>query len=102
MSSKRRDQHLLARIAIASAILLALGAAMSCDSGDGGEEPSAPLADGSPGGDDVQTDTAPTRAPYGLDTRPANPTCKAPAPPPSNSPIKFEPAFENVQLLDPI
>lgn len=40
----------------------------------------------------------PTRAEFGLDTRPANPTCKAPARPPTTAPIKLERVFDNVTL----
>ncbi|HEY6877197.1 MAG TPA: PQQ-dependent sugar dehydrogenase [Polyangiales bacterium] len=38
------------------------------------------------------------RAEFGLDTRPSNTTCKAPARPPSASPVKLERVFANVQL----
>jgi uncharacterized repeat protein (TIGR03806 family) len=64
------------------------------DEGDGG-----PNGEGGPFGDGY---VPPVRAEFGLDTRPANPTCKAMARPPSNAPIKFERVFANVQLAAPM
>lgn len=43
----------------------------------------------------------PTKAEFGLDTRPSNTTCKAPARPPSTAPVKFERVFANVGLQLP-
>jgi uncharacterized repeat protein (TIGR03806 family) len=40
----------------------------------------------------------PTRAEFGLETRPSNTTCLAPARPPSTAPVKFERVFANVSL----
>ncbi|MBP9112539.1 MAG: PQQ-dependent sugar dehydrogenase [Polyangiaceae bacterium] len=47
-------------------------------------------------GMDVEID-APL-AEFGLDVRPANPTCKAPAPPPVTAPVKFERVFNNLSF----
>lgn len=41
---------------------------------------------------------APTRAEFGLDARPQNPSCRAPARPPSAAPVAVEQVFSNVQL----
>jgi len=46
--------------------------------------------------DDGASDSAPTRAKFGLDTRPANPTCRAPARPPAAGPVKLERLFPDV------
>ncbi len=51
---------------------------------------------------DTATD-APTRAPFGLDTRPANPTCVAPArPAPPGKAIRFTQVFEGAGLSSPM
>jgi glucose/arabinose dehydrogenase len=88
---------------VTAATLAALGACGSDDatapgaldgggddgqSGDGG-----PLADGY---------VPPVRAEFGLDTRPANPTCKAPARPPTTANVKWEQVFANVALAQPM
>jgi uncharacterized repeat protein (TIGR03806 family) len=45
----------------------------------------------------------PTHAPYGLDTRPANPTCKAPdRPPTAPSPVRFDVAFPGLTFQAPM
>jgi uncharacterized repeat protein (TIGR03806 family) len=44
----------------------------------------------------------PTRAEFGLDSRPANPTCKAPPRPPSTVSVKLERVFSNVRLAAPM
>lgn len=82
--------RLLGLALVAATAFAALGACGSDDptggddSGDGGT-----LPDGAP---------APTKAEFGLDTRPANTTCVAPARPPSAAPVKFERVYANVAL----
>jgi uncharacterized repeat protein (TIGR03806 family) len=88
---------------VTAATLAALGACGSDDatapgaldgggddgqSGDGG-----PLADGY---------VPPVRAEFGLDTRPANPTCKAPARPPTTANVKWAQVYANVALAQPM
>ncbi|MBS2014950.1 MAG: PQQ-dependent sugar dehydrogenase [Deltaproteobacteria bacterium] len=90
-----------ARLALACLIA---GAALAAACGDDPAEPTTPppLADAGPeageGGEpiDAPTDGPPVRAKFGLDTRPANPTCKAPARPPSSAPAKLEMVFPDV------
>lgn len=54
-----------------------------------------PANDG--GGDGGGPDSRPpTRAEFGLDTRPSNTTCKAPARPPSSAPVQWQQAFANL------
>ncbi|MBS2016775.1 MAG: PQQ-dependent sugar dehydrogenase [Deltaproteobacteria bacterium] len=69
----------------------------------GGGEPDAGVVDG---GGDVTTSEGGeggSTSPFGLDTRPANPTCKAPARPPSGTFAKVERAFASLpQLVDPV
>lgn len=45
-------------------------------------------------------DGGPTPAPFGLDKRPANTTCKAPARPPLGSSVTFERALPNVDYIN--
>ena len=40
-------------------------------------------------------------ADFGLDVRPANPTCLAPPRPPPSVPVTFERLYGNVELVDP-
>lgn len=72
-------------------LLCALPIAIACGSDDvepGGAPPS-PSPDGG---------TAPARAEFGLDARPANATCKAPARPPASAPVRFERVFAQANL----
>lgn len=84
--------------------LAALGACGSddaggVDTGDGGDGtnegglPEGALPDGF---------VPPTRSEFGLDTRPANPTCKAPARPPTTAPVKLERVFDAATLNLPM
>ncbi len=41
-------------------------------------------------------------APFGLDARPKNPTCVAPAPPPNNAAAQFERVFPNLSFDSPL
>lgn len=70
-----------------------LGAAAACgddDDGAGSSSGATPNGDGGPSADGRPP---PTRAEFGLDTRPKNTTCKAPARPPSTAPVAFQQAF---------
>ena len=74
---------------------LGVGALFACGddpiaAGGGSNDPDA----GEGGADD--DDYYPSE--FGLDARPANPTCKAPARPPSTAPVTFERAYEAVTL----
>lgn len=77
-------------------------AAFACGSSE--DDPGTPPGedggggDGSSGGDGAP----PVPSEFGLDTRPANPTCKAPARPPSNAPIAFEEVYAAVNLGIPM
>jgi uncharacterized repeat protein (TIGR03806 family) len=84
-----------------SAFAIFFAAIWACggDEGGGGT-PSDDGGDGGNGGDGAPP--PPTRAEFGLDARPANPTCKAPDRPPSTAPVKFERVFDNVQLAAPM
>ncbi len=85
-------------------LAVAFGAASltACDTDEtSGETADAAGFDaGSDGGQVEGPDDAgippPTRAEFGLDTRPANTTCKAPARPQQNVGVAFEPAFANL------
>src|SRR5262245_3481375 len=65
---------------------------------------------GACGGDDdnASSDDAgvpegpPQRAEFGLDTRPANMTCKAPPRPPNPGPVKFEQVYNALPLNMPM
>lgn len=57
------------------------------------------------GGDETVTEAGmdgPIPSPFGLDTRPANPTCIAPMRPTSTAPVKFERAFMGLTLNQPM
>jgi len=82
--------RLLGLAVVAAAGFASLGAC-------GGDEP----ADGPGAGDGGGPDGS-VRAEFGLDTRPSNTTCLAPARPPSTAPVKFEQVFANVSLQAPM
>lgn len=87
-------------VALFSAAALA---AFACGSSD--DAPVDPNADGGPGGGDGSSGgdgAPPVPSEFGLDTRPANPTCKAPARPPSDAPIAFEEVYGPVNLGIPM
>jgi uncharacterized repeat protein (TIGR03806 family) len=93
---------LLGAVVITAATLAVVGAC-------GGDDPATPDAldgggDAQPGTDGPASDgfVPPVPAEFGLDTRPANPTCKPPARPPSSAPVKWEQVFTNVQLSLPL
>ena len=75
---------------------LALGAIAASCGDDAAVDP--PADAGSETSTEAGPDTGPVNATYGLDSRPANPTCKAPARPPSTAPVKYERVFQNVNL----
>lgn len=88
-----------------SFLLGALGVAALTAAACGDDPPPAPGGPGDAGADGANPDGAPpppTRAEFGLDTRPANPTCKAPAKPPPAAPVTFQRVFANVQLAAPM
>ncbi len=51
---------------------------------------------------DNSTSGPPAPAEFGLDARPANPTCKAPARPPSTAPVALQRVYNNVNLGTPL
>ncbi|MEZ4264086.1 MAG: PQQ-dependent sugar dehydrogenase [Polyangiaceae bacterium] len=93
-----------------AAVTIALGVGVAVAAACGGGDPEVippPDAgvDAASDGDTIDgapPPTGPVRAPYGLDARPANPTCKAPARPPAAAPVKLERAFASVVLDAPI
>lgn len=64
---------------------------------DGGTEGSA-----MEGSVDSGPDTSPVPSPFGLDARPSNKTCVAPARPPNTAPVKFVRVLSNVALSQPM
>ena len=84
-------------------LVIAVGfAALGACSDDGGAVADTPDAD--PFGEGGAPDgyVPPKRAEFGLDARPSNTTCLAPARPPSTAPVKFEQVFANVNLQAPM
>ncbi|MBX3232142.1 MAG: hypothetical protein KIT84_19495 [Labilithrix sp.] len=75
-----------------------IGVVAAC--GDAADTRSAPgTNDGSAGGDaSVDVFVPPTVAEFGLDRRPINTSCVAPARPPSTSPAKLERVYQGVAL----
>ncbi len=76
------------------------------DAGDGadrepGADSSVPLLDGD-APPAVDAAVPPTPAPFGLDSRPPNPSCLAPARPPSSVAVKLAPVFATVKLDTPL
>jgi len=89
---------------VAAAVTLAI-AACSSDSGDDaatndGGVVVPPATDG--GGGDDGAPPPPTRSEFGLDTRPANTTCKTAPRPPSTAKVAFQQVFTNVNLQLPM
>lgn len=62
------------------------------DQNDGGMNPDGSTMDGPP----------PMPSPFGLDSRPANPTCIAPARPPSAAPVQFTRVFMGLTMSTPM
>jgi len=88
------------------AIALGMAAALvaSCGDDEDGSKAGSPPgtgADGGPGADGSQP-PPPERAEFGLDARPSNTTCKAPARPPSTVPVTFQRVYQNVDLSYPM
>ena len=54
------------------------------------------------GASPIDAANPPMRAAFGLDSRPANPTCLAPARPPTSVAVKFNPVFASVTLQSPM
>ncbi|MBS2016788.1 MAG: PQQ-dependent sugar dehydrogenase [Deltaproteobacteria bacterium] len=90
-----------ASLKAAGPVVAALAVAAACGGGDDRGDPvvavneagasdAATTPDGPPGDG---ADAGPTRAPFGLDTRPANPTCKAGPRPSSNAEIEVVDAY---------
>ena len=73
--------------------VLALGVGAGCSADDEVFSGADATSDGAGDADmDASVvDTGPQRAEFGLDTRPPNPTCRAPARPPPAAPVTFEP-----------
>jgi uncharacterized repeat protein (TIGR03806 family) len=90
--------RLLGVAVVAAAGFAALGA---CGSDEGFVDDS-PDADPNAEGGALDGFVPPTRAEFGLDTRPSNTTCLAQTRPPSTAPVKFEQVFANVSLAAPM
>ena len=86
---------------ITAATLAALGACGSSDDG-ASVDPSAEGGPNDEGGALPDGYVPPVRSEFGLDTRPANPTCKAPSRPPSTAAVKFERVFAAASLAQPM
>jgi uncharacterized repeat protein (TIGR03806 family) len=93
-----RSVGILGLALVAAAGFGALGACGS-DDGDGAEAPDGDVGEGGMLPDGF---TPPVRAEFGLDTRPSNTTCTAPARPPTSAPVKWERVFGNVSLAAPM
>jgi uncharacterized repeat protein (TIGR03806 family) len=76
----------LALASLALAVAACGGGSPNPGAGDGGADGGVP----------------PKPSEYGLDTRPANTTCVAPARPPSDVPVRFEQVFDTVELAAPM
>ena len=87
--------HAKRLLPLAPIILLAGAVALACGSDAGA--PNEPLAGG--GGDSGTT--PPVRSPFGLDTRPSNRTCLAPARPPNGAGLDVKRVFPDVVLDNP-
>jgi uncharacterized repeat protein (TIGR03806 family) len=95
MASRRLGGARFSGLFLAAALACAsLGACGDDDAATPGISP-----DGDGGGDGA---TGPVPSEFGLDERPANTTCKAPARPPSSAPVTFERVYENVSLGTPM
>jgi len=90
-----KSLHLLGVSLVCGAAL----AAFACGSSD---EPPGGVGPDGDGGNGEGGGVPPVRAEFGLDTRPANPTCKAPARPPSTAAVEFQQVFSNVNLAVPM
>ncbi|WP_394829185.1 PQQ-dependent sugar dehydrogenase [Pendulispora albinea] len=100
MDTQPYCMHLQATI-VSLGLALALGAAATFSGcGNNGNSTNDGPRDG--GGVDVDGAVRPQPARYGLDQRPANPTCKAPPRPPSTASVKLEQVYKNVQLDNPM
>lgn len=84
--------------ALALAGAVAFAVLFACGGDDAQTDPS--VTDGADGGGDGAP--PPVRAEFGLDQRAPNPTCKAPARPPSTASVKLERVYANVQLTLPM
>src|SRR5438046_360325 len=88
--------------AVSMAIAGALGACMGGDPFAERQPASSPSDDAA---DDVAIDApfeaGPVRADFGLDVRPANTTCHAPARPPPAGPVALRQVQSNLSLLGP-
>jgi uncharacterized repeat protein (TIGR03806 family) len=81
----------------ATALGCGVSVAVIAACGDDDAEPVSQTAtDGSP--PDVTIDVGPVRAEFGLDERPANPTCHAPPRPTPTGGVAFQPVFANVAV----
>ena len=74
-----------------------VGLLFACGDDPAGGGPGDPVPEGGADGP-----SPPQRAEFGLDARPPNPTCKAPARPPSTAPVSFQRVYQNVQLAAPM
>ncbi len=80
-------------------ITFAIATAASCSNSDQkGRGSVDPAADIDPTGEAPHAPDSPTRAEFGLDARPPNGTCLAPARPPAASAVKLEPALTHVAI----
>ncbi len=82
---------------VAALVLLVSGAC----SDDAHEEEAQQTTEPAPP-DGGGTDSPPVRAPFGLDARPNNTSCRAPARPPAPGAVKLEQVYTNVKLERPM
>jgi glucose/arabinose dehydrogenase len=91
-------QLMLSARLLGLAVVAATGfAALGACGSDGGSVVDVPDAD-----PNAEGGPPPTRAEFGLDTRPSNTTCLAQTRPPSTAPVKFDQVFANVNLQAPM
>jgi uncharacterized repeat protein (TIGR03806 family) len=95
---------------LGAALVLALAGALGACGDDGPfadhplDVPEAGAASdaSSEASSDAASEGGPTRAAFGLDARPTNTTCKAPARPPAPGPVTLQQVLTNVSLIGPM
>jgi uncharacterized repeat protein (TIGR03806 family) len=92
-------RRILGLAVVTAGTLTALGACGSSDDAGVTDTEGGPNDEGGTNPDGY---VPPVRAEFGLDSRPANTTCKAPARPPSTAPVKWQQVFATAPLSLPM
>ena len=88
---------------VAAGVLVAMAAGVALAGACGGDEGINPAAgDGGDDGSVADGATGVVDAPFGLDARPANPTCRAPRRPAPAPKVKFVPVFASTAFTMPL